>query len=346
MIISLKELAEQIGAELTSGGSAEVCCVSPIAAAMAGDVTFIADKKHLRSLVDSSAAAVITSEKMDNIAMPQLIVGNVQKGLIAAIEVFAPALQRPQAGIDKTAVVADSAKISDTASVGPYCVIDAGVEIGANTVVSSFCRIGQNSVIGDNSRIDANVVIYHNCKIGSNVIIQANTTIGSTGFGYYFIDGTHRLIPHNGGVLIEDFVEIGANTCIDRAKFGQTVIGAGTKIDNLVQIAHNVQIGKCCLIAGKVGIAGSAVIGDGVVLAGGAGVGDNRRVGDGAVICANSIALSDVDAGSVVSGMPAVNLKVFQRTVIHSRRLPEYVKQIKELTKRIESLESSKDNKR
>ena len=231
-------------------------------------------------------------------------------------------------------------------SVGPWVIIDDGAEIGDNTILKAGSKIGENSKVGSNCRIDNNVVIYHNCRLGNNVIIQANSTVGSTGFGYALIDGSHKLIPHNGGVVIEDFVEIGANCCIDRAKFGNTIIGTGTKIDNLVQIAHNVTIGKCCLIAGFVGLAGSCKIGDGVVLAGRAGVTDNIEIGDGAIIGAASVTFKNVPAGQQVFGMPAADKNEELRRISWTKRLPQLFEQLKELRARIEELEAAKDNKK
>jgi UDP-3-O-[3-hydroxymyristoyl] glucosamine N-acyltransferase len=198
--------------------------------------------------------------------------------------------------------------------------------------------------VGKNCRLDSNVVVYHNCHIGDNVIIQANSTIGSTGFGYAFIDGVHKLIPHNGRVVIEDFVEIGANCCIDRAKFGDTVVGAGTKIDNLVQIAHNVVIGKCCVIAGQAGIAGSCKLGDGVVLGGQTGLADNIEIGNGTMVGGQSGVARNVPAGQQVAGRPAIDVREALRISSLRMRLPKLAAHLKELTKRVERLEAAKDD--
>jgi UDP-3-O-[3-hydroxymyristoyl] glucosamine N-acyltransferase len=176
-------------------------------------------------------------------------------------------------------------------------------------------------------------------------VIQANSTIGSTGFGYSFIDGAHRLIPHNGGVIIEDFVEIGTNCCVDRAKFDNTIIGAGTKIDNLVQIAHNVIIGKCCLIVAQCGISGSCRIGDGAVLGGQAGLKDNIEIGNGTMVGAQAGVIQNIPAGKTLWGTPAIDKNEILRIFSLSRRLPDIVKQIKRLIKKVESLEAAEDNK-
>jgi UDP-3-O-[3-hydroxymyristoyl] glucosamine N-acyltransferase len=176
-------------------------------------------------------------------------------------------------------------------------------------------------------------------------VIQANSTVGSTGFGYSFLEGAHRLIPHNGGVIIEDFVEIGANCCIDRAKFDNTIIGTGTKIDNLVQIAHNVVIGKCCLIAALSGLGGSCRLGNGVVLGGQVGVKDNIEIGDGATIAGQSGVTQDVAAGQSLFGTPAFEMKDEFRIISARRRLPDMAKQMKQIIKRVERLEAAEDNK-
>jgi UDP-3-O-[3-hydroxymyristoyl] glucosamine N-acyltransferase len=305
MELTLAQLAEKIDAELIGKGTCKISSVNAIAAAGKNDITFVSDKKYIPELEKSKAAAVILKKPIKKLGIPQLIVKNTNQALIKALSLFAPELKKPVAGIDQTAVVAKNVKIGQDVSIGPRVVIEENAEIQDNSVLKAGCVVGENSKIGKNCRIDSNVVIYHNCSIGNNCIIQANTTIGSTGYGYAQINGTHQLIPHNGGVIVEDFVEIGANCCVDRAKFGNTIIGAGTKIDNLVQIAHNVIIGKCCLIIAQVAIAGGAKIGDGVILAGHSGVADNVEVGDRTIVGAKSAVMKSVEAGQVVLGVPA-----------------------------------------
>jgi UDP-3-O-[3-hydroxymyristoyl] glucosamine N-acyltransferase len=251
-----------------------------------------------------------------------------------------------KSGIDPTAGLGQNIKIAEGVSVGAYTVIDDDVEIGQNSVIGKGCKLGENTKIGSNCRLDSNVVIYHNCRLGNHVVIQANSTIGSTGFGYSFIEGAHKLIPHNGGVIIEDFVEIGANCCVDRAKFDNTIIGAGTKIDNLVQIAHNVIIGKCCLIAAQSAIGGSSKLGDGVVLGGQVGMKDNIEIGDGVMVGAQSGVTQDIAAGKTLFGTPALETKEEFRIISVRRRLPDMARHIKQLIKRVERLEAAKDNKK
>ncbi len=347
MEITVAQLAERIGAESlgkVAGADRLIGAVAPVDTAGAGEVTFLTNDKHKASLGASGAGAVIVGERVEGLDKPQLVVKNVEAALIEALTIFAPKLKPAPEGVDGTAKVAGDAMIAASASVGPGVVIETGVEIGRSSVIGGGCKIGENSKIGANCRLDCNVVIYHNCRLGNNVIIQANSTIGATGFGYSFIDGAHRLVPHNGGVVIEDFVEIGANCCIDRAKFGNTVIGAGTKIDNLVQIAHNVVIGKCCLIASLVGISGSCRLGDGVALGGQVGLADNVELGSGVMVAAQSGVINDIEADRQVAWTPAIDKKEAYRIINLVMRLPEISKELKQLSKRLESLETAKDD--
>jgi UDP-3-O-[3-hydroxymyristoyl] glucosamine N-acyltransferase len=346
MKLTVAQLAERIGAELVGEGCGQISAVGAVGTACENDVTFITNDKHIPQLKKSRVGAVIVGRCIEGLAKPQLIVKNVDAALIETLNVFAPKLKAAAEGIDPTAKVGQNVKIANGVSVGAGVVIDDGAEIGKNSVIAGGCKIGENSKLGKNCRLDSNVVVYHNCTIGNNVIIQANSTIGSTGFGYSFIDGSHKLIPHNGGVVIEDFVEIGANCCVDRAKFGNTIIGAGTKIDNLVQIAHNVVIGKCCLIAAQAGISGSCKLGDGVVLAGQVGLVDNIEIGDGTMIGAQAGVMSGTEAGARLLGSPAMDIRDAMKVFGLMKRLPEQAELLKQLRKRIEGLEATKDDKK
>ncbi len=349
--MTVAQLAKRLGAELADKvdtgkiGSRQISAVGPVETADESEVTFVSDDKHRASLEGSRAGAVIVTARLEGLDKPQLIVKNVNAALIEALNIFAPKLKAVTAGIDPTAKLAQDVKIAAGVFVGAGVVINDGVEIGENSIIDSGCKIGENSKLGKNCRLDSNVVIYHNCCLGNNVVIQANSTIGSTGFGYSFIEGVHRLIPHNGGVAIEDFVEIGANCCIDRAKFGNTIIGAGTKIDNLVQIAHNVVIGKCCLIVAQTGISGSCKLGDGVVLGGQVGVADNIEIGDGTMIGAKSGVHDSIAAGQQFAGSPALERREAFRIICLMRRLPKIAEQLKHLIKRVEKLEAAKNHK-
>ncbi len=342
MKVTIKQLAEKIGAELTGAGNEMVESVMTIEAASDNQVTFAKGNKHLKKLAMSKAAAVIIDKQVENLEMTQLVVKDVDRALIAALGIFAPDETKMIAKVDETAVIADDVEIDGTCYVGPQVVIETGCKIGENVTISAGCKIGQNVTIAANTKIDSNVVIYRNCEIGKNVVVQANTTIGSVGFGYSFINGAHQLIPHNGNVIIEDFVEIGANCCVDRAKFGATVIGAGTKLDNLVHVAHNVVIGKCCAIAGQVGVAGSAVLGDGVIIGGQAAIRDNVTVGSGVLIAGKTGVGHDVEPGQQISGYVAMPHKQSLKVMILTAKLPKIVKQLRSLAKTVKQLKKNK----
>jgi UDP-3-O-[3-hydroxymyristoyl] glucosamine N-acyltransferase len=340
----LSEIATKLQARLIGDGQRDITGVNTIADASSSEICFLTSAKHAKTLGQSAAAGVLVDKPMDDCAMAQLVVTNVNAALIAALELFALKLTAIE-GIHQTAVIEPTASVDPSAAVGPGAYIAHGVCVGKNTVIGPNCSIGENTTIGSSCRLDSHVVVYHNCQIGNFCIIQANSTIGATGFGYSFIDGAHRLIPHNGGVILEDGVEIGSNSCVDRAKFGNTLIGAGTKVDNLVQIAHNVQTGKCCLMAGHVGISGSARIGNGVVFAGASGTADHVEVGDGAVLGAQAVATGKIEPGQAVLGLPARDLRKELKSKSVYRNLPELAKEVKQLSKRIEKLETAKDNK-
>ncbi len=347
MKISLKELSQRLGATLHGDSSVEVGAVNAITMAGPGELSFVSDDKHRKLCRESSACAVLTNCILEDVDKPQLVVDNVHKALIATLNMFAPELEALPSGVDETAKIGHKVTIGPGAAIGPDVVIHDGVEIGPGTIIEAGCKIGEDTKIGSNCRIDSNVVIYHHCHIGDNVILQANTTIGSVGFGYVYVDGAHRLVPHNGTVFIEDAVEIGANCCVDRAKFGQTLIGAGTKMDNLVQIGHNCRIGRCCLIAGQVGLAGSVVLDDGVVLGGQVGVGDNVHLQSNVIVGAKGgVMTREVPAGSVLVGTPAEDRRRQFRILGYTRKLPEMFRQLKDLVARVNKLEASENDKK
>lgn len=347
MGVTVAQLAERLGARLV-GPSAErareITAVMPAEVACVSDVTFVTDSKHEAAAAKSEAGAVIVPAPIKGLAKPQLVVEDVNAALIQALRWFAPQLKPPVAGVDASASIGIGVQLGEGVSIAPHVVIEDHVQIGPHTIVGSGGKIGENTAIGANCRLDSNVVIGHGCRLGNHVVVQANSTIGSVGFGYAFIDGAHTLIPHNGGVAIEDFVEIGANCCIDRAKFGNTIIGAGTKIDNLVQVAHNVVIGRCCLIAAQVGIAGSSRLGDGVVLAGQVGLADNIEIGAGTMVGAQAGVMSSAPPGKKLAWSPAMDVREAARVMAHIFRLPKLAQQLKHLTAKVEELETAKDH--
>ena len=340
----LSDIATKLQARLIGDGQRDITGVNTIADASGSELCFLTSAKHAKTLGQSATAGVLVDKPVDDCDMVQLVVANVNAALIAALELFAPELTATE-GVHPTAVIEPTATVDPSAAIGPGAYISHGVKVGSNTVIGPNCSIGENTTIGSQCRLDGNVVVYHNCQIENSCIIQGNSTIGATGFGYSFIDGAHRLIPHNGGVILEDGVEIGSNSCIDRAKFGNTVIGAGTKVDNLVQIAHNVQTGKCCLMAGHVGISGSTKVGNGVVFAGASGSSDHVEIGDGAVLGAQAVATGKIEPGQTVLGLPARDVRKELKSKSVYRNLPELAKEVKQLGKKVKNLEATKNNK-
>ncbi|MDD5457964.1 MAG: UDP-3-O-(3-hydroxymyristoyl)glucosamine N-acyltransferase [Phycisphaerae bacterium] len=343
MQMTLAQLARHLNAELSGDGAITVRGIGPLEAVTAEQVTFVSDLQRIKDIAKTNACALIVSEFVQD-DKAQLKVKNVSAAMIETINLFFPE-PKAEGGIDPTAKISEKASIGEDVSIGPNAVIEDGVEIAASSFIGAGCFIGKNTKIGKSCRIDHNVVIYHGCEIGSFVIIQANSTIGGTGFGYAPVDGMPKLIPHVGNVVLDDYVEIGANCCVDRAKFGRTHIGAGTKMDNLVQIGHNVQIGKCCLIVSGVGIGGSAKVGNGVVLAGQVAVSDHVTLGDGVMAGAKSLVIHDVVAGTGVFGIPAIGKNEALRVWTASRKLPKVIEQLRQLERRLKNLEAKNDKK-
>ena len=238
-------------------------------------------------------------------------------------------------GIHPSAVIADSAQVAGTAHIGPNCVIGESAAIGEQTVLEANCIVGDHSVLGQAVRLFANVTIYSQCRIGDRVRIHAGTVIGSDGYGYVFDQDHHRKIPQVGGVVIENDVEIGANCTIDRGALGDTLIGEGTKIDNLVQIAHNVVIGKHCIIVAQNGIGGSAQIGEYSMLGGQVGILGHITIGPKAMIAAKSTVLNNLEGGKQYMGFPAIPNFQAKRQLIAAQQLPELIKRVRELEKQL-----------
>ncbi len=344
--ISLADLAARLGGRLCGGdGRAVIRGVNTIREATGEQLCFLTEERHRELLVSCRGAAVLVEREQPDCRPVQVCVPNVHKALIEALKLFAPALTAFE-GIHPSAVVEADAQVAEGAAVGPGAYIGHEAQIGIGTVIGPHCSIGQRTQIGARCRLDSGVAVYHDCRIGNDCILMANTVIGATGFGYSFVDGKHELIPHNGGVILEDGVEIGANSCVDRAKFGNTVIGAGTKIDNLVQIGHNTQVGKACLMAGQVGISGSVVLGDGVVMAGSTGAADHITIGAGSIVAACSVVFRDLAPGSRVWGTPAQEIQAEKRSRVLYHRLPELAKEVKELTKKVQQLEAAENDKK
>ncbi len=347
--MKLKELATALGCSLEGDPEIEISGASSLEDAGANDVTFFIKRKNLSAFFSTSAGAVITSYEMKNealresdITIPLLIADNPHLAFAQAIEIFHPPHEEIPY-ISEKAHIEEEVQIGEEVSVQPFAVIRGGTRIGRGSVISSGAYIGRKVIIGENAFIHPNVTIRDNIVIGNNVTVHSGTVIGSDGFGYLREGDGHRKILQVGSVIIEDNVEIGANVTIDRATVGNTIIGSGSKIDNLVQIAHNVTIGKNSIIVAQVGISGSAEIGEGVILAGQAGVRDHVTIGKGVVVGAQSGVGSDIPDGQIYSGSPAMPHRKWLRAQFVYSRLPELMKRLKDI-ERSRNKEDKKDD--
>jgi UDP-3-O-[3-hydroxymyristoyl] glucosamine N-acyltransferase len=304
-----------------------------------GDIVFFEHPKYLRALRNTKAEVALVPENFEeNLPLVLLRVPSPSKVFTAILQKLAPAPMAYAPGIHPSAVVAPDAQIDPTASIQPLVVIESGVKIGAHSVIGAQSFVGRETVIGESCFLHPNVVLREHSVLGARVIIHSGTVIGSDGFGYHQVEGRHEKVPQIGHVQIDDDVEIGACTTIDRARFGRTWIQHGTKIDNLVQIAHNVVIGPHCLIISQTGISGSAKLGQYVTLAGQVGVVGHVEVGDRVVVAAKSGVSKDTPAGETLLGMIGAPMKEAREVMVQTRRLPMTVERIKTLENEVKAL--------
>jgi UDP-3-O-[3-hydroxymyristoyl] glucosamine N-acyltransferase len=347
MPVSLASLAVQLGADLDLGSAGEdpgICDVAALEQAGPTDLTYLDGDKHLPRLASCRAGGVLVNRELaakarQHFAGPLLTVAQAQEAFILAMVTLRPPARRPTLGVSPQAVVAPSARIGGATNVHPLACIGERVVIGEHCDIHSGVVIGNDCVIGDGVTIYPNAVLYPGMQIGCRVIIHAAAVIGADGFGYRFHNGAYLKIPHTGTVRIEDDVEIGAGTTIDRGMVGATVIGMGTKIDNQVMIGHNCQIGRHNAFASQVGFAGSTVTEDYVRCGGQAGVSDHLRLGKGCTLGPKAGVHVDVPPGEKFHGMPAGPDKEQIRIHLHVQRLPELRKELQALVQRVAMLE-------
>jgi UDP-3-O-[3-hydroxymyristoyl] glucosamine N-acyltransferase len=342
--LKLSELADRLQCRLEGDGAVEIRRVAGVEGAEGGDVTFIANERYLSKLAATRASAVIVTEQVarersaaKGIALlitPQPYVAFAQAvGLLTD----APA---PPTGIDRLSAVAPDARVGPDVAIGPFVTVGAGASIGARTIIYPNVAIGPGARIGDDCIIRSQVSIRDRVVLGNRVIVQDGAVLGSEGFGFARqADGSHLKIPQRADLVIEDDVEIGANTTVDRPAVGETRIGAGTKIDNLTQIGHGVRIGRRVLLAAQVGIAGSCTVEDDVVLAGQVGVANHVRLGKGVVATAQTGIPNSVEPGELISGYPAIANREWLKSSAVFRQLPALKKRVADLEQRIAELE-------
>jgi UDP-3-O-[3-hydroxymyristoyl] glucosamine N-acyltransferase len=343
MKVTLETVARAVDGTVIGDGSIEITGVAGIREAREGELTFLANPRYEAYLTQTRASAIIVAENHLDLGKPLIQNANPYLAFLKAVRLFAGEGDRPAPGVHPRAAVADDAAIAADASVGPMAVVERGACVGPRSVVHAGCYVGVGAKIGADTLLYPNVVVREGCIIGDRVIVHSGTVIGSDGFGFVRDGAIYRKLPQVGNVLIEDDVEIGANVTIDRATTGTTRIGAGTKIDNLVQIAHNVEIGKSCILVAQVGISGSTRVGDQAILAGQAGIVGHIEIGAGAVVAAKSGVSKSVKPGETVFGHPAVPVQQARRMEASVRRLPVLLQNLRELRRRVVALEAAKE---
>jgi UDP-3-O-[3-hydroxymyristoyl] glucosamine N-acyltransferase len=343
-MLTVGELVGTLGAELLCGRpESAIAGLNSLADACEGELSFFSNPRYLGALKISRASAVLVPPGFrapDGLspAVALLAVENPSIAFARLLERFAPPPTPDVPGVAPTAVIGANVRLGTGVSIQPYAVIEDGTEIGAGAYVGAHCFIGAGSSIGEGSRIYPHVTIRERTQMGRRVIVHSGTVIGSDGFGFEFRNGRHVKIPQTGIVQIDDDVEIGANCTIDRARFGRTHIGEGTKIDNLVQIAHNVVIGPHCILVSQVGISGSTRLGKYVTLAGQVGIVGHVEIGDQATVAAKSGVSKDVPARTVMFGYPAQPLKDMKESLAHVGRLPKLLARVKRLEAELATL--------
>lgn len=338
--MTVAEIAKKIGGVLEGDGTAEVTGLAGILEAQAGDITFLANPRYASAVAKTKAAAIIVNENWTGSCPCSVIrVKSADKAFSTAASMLGSRPVEHKPGVHPTAIIADDVELSKDVCIGPHCVLEAGVKVGKRSVLCAGCYLGHGTVMGEDCKLYPYVTTREHTKIGDRVIIHNGAVIGSDGFGYFQEGGVWKKISQVGIVEIGNDVEIGANVTVDRARFGKTVIGNGVKIDNLVQIAHNVKIGDNTAMAAQVGISGSTTIGKNVQLGGQAGVAGHLTIGDNSVVGGQAGVLKDVAPGTFVSGYPAMPHDKAKKMHAHIMRLPELKKKVEEIGKKVKELE-------
>lgn len=344
MNIALLDIAKLVDGIVVGDEEIMISTLSPIDNITPHALVFAEGADNLSTAEASLAGAILVEHSVLQAKKPIIRVANPFKAFVQLLDHFYPK-QLPKAGIHPTAVIADDVVIGANVCIGAFVVIEAGSQIGDHCVIKSHVHIGHDVRVGQNVTIHPQVTIYDHCQIGSNVIIHASTVLGSDGFGYMLEDGQHMKVPHVGHVVIEDEVEIGANTVIDRATIGATIIGKGTKIDNLVQIAHSVKIGAHNILCAFTGIAGSSSSGNHVIFAANVGVSDHVRIDDGVILGARTGVppRKHLKQGNVYLGNPARPKEKAIEQELATTRIPFMRKNIKNLSDKIQQLSERLD---
>lgn len=334
MSLTAAEVARQLDGQVIGDGSLVLTGFSPADKAKPGDLTFAENATYFGRAAQSAASAILVDADFGPCAKAVIRVASARIAFARVLPLFFPEPTLPP-GVHPTAVIASSAKIDPTAHIGPYCVIGEQVQIGPGCVLHGANHVGASCVIGADSQLFPQVVLYPRSQVGQRVRIHAGTVVGSDGFGYVLDNGLHRKVPQVGHVVIQDDVELGANVAVDRGALGPTTIGRGTKIDNLVQIAHNVSVGEHCLLVAQVGVAGSTKVGNYVTMAGQVGVAGHLKIGHRVALAAQSGVMHDVPDGEKWLGAPAQPDRKAKRQILAIQQLPQLLRRVAELERAV-----------
>ncbi len=344
--MTLKELAALLGGELHGPEDLQITEPAKIESAKEGAITFLSNLKYKHFLEGTKASAVLLDQANESIKLPYILVPNAYAAFVQVLKIFEPELHTSIRGISEFTFIDQTAHVHETVRAAPFVYIGPNVSVGKNTILYPGVVLLDNVIVGDDCVLYPNVSVRENCIIGNRVILQNGSVVGSDGFGFAPYEGKYIKIPQMGIVRIEDDVEIGANTTLDRATLGETIVRQGTKLDNLIQIAHNVVVGKHTVMAAQSGIAGSTEVGDNVSVGGQVAIVGHIKVGDGSSIAGKSGITNNVPEKSVMWGMPAMPITKFKRMEISMRRLPQMLQRIKDLEKELNILKNELEESR
>ncbi len=333
----LADLAARVGGRVVGDGARRIAGIRSLAEAAEEHLSFYHNRRYLAAARGSRAGALLVADPSPFVGRDLLVCANPYAALADLLELFHP-VERPPAGVHPTAVVAASARLGEGVAVGPLAVIGEEAAVGDRSVIGAGCFLGSRVEVGPDTTLHPHVVILDGCRVGARSILHAGAVVGADGFGFAPTESGYRKVPQVGIVVIEDDVEIGANVCIDRATLGETRVGRGTKIDNLVQVAHNVRIGEHSILVSQVGISGSTELGRRVTMAGKAGAVGHLRIGDGATVTAMTGVTEDVPPGATVSGFPSRPHRDWLRAMANLYQLEALRRRVKELESALEEL--------
>lgn len=342
-VLTAGQVAEIVGGRVEGDPSVQVEGIAPLNQAQGAELGFLAQRRYLKHLSETQARTLLVSEDLAGEAQghpSRIVVKDPHVALPKLLAFFYPT-QAPEPGIHPTAVLGKGVEMGEGITIGPYAVVEEGTVLGNGVRIGSHSVLGAECVVGDDTVIHPHVVLYPGTRLGARVILHAGARLGVDGFGYVPVDGEFRKVPQVGACVLDDDVEVGANACIDRGSIGRTTIGKSSKLDNLVHLAHNVQVGRGVMLAAATAVAGSARIGDGVMTGGQVGINGHVEIGEGVRIGGQGGVIGDIPPGKTVSGYPARDIREYLRAMGLAFKLPETVRRLKQVEERLVALEKS-----